>query len=78
VDSIGPAAAQEFSLLPAENTSGNWVRVVQRVLIRVRVDAHEADMPLRVGMSVEVDVDTGHARGLFHFLKALFGGGIRT
>jgi membrane fusion protein (multidrug efflux system) len=38
VESISPAASQEFSLLPAQNTSGNWVKVVQRVPIRVRVD----------------------------------------
>ena len=76
VESISPAAAQEFSLLPAQNTSGNWVKVVQRIPMRVRVDAGEKDQPpLRAGMSVEVGVDTGHARGLPHFLAALFGGG---
>ena len=69
VESISPAAAQEFSLLPAQNTSGNWVKVVQRVPMRVRVDTSDKNLPpLRAGMSVEVDVDTGHARGLPHFL----------
>ena len=73
VESISPAAAQEFSLLPAQNTSGNWVKVVQRIPMRVRVDTSEKDRPpLRAGMSVEVDVDTGHARGLPHVLTALF------
>jgi membrane fusion protein (multidrug efflux system) len=73
VESIGPAAAQEFSLLPAQNTSGNWVKVVQRIPMRVRVDTGEQGLPpLRAGMSVEVGVDTGHARGLPHFLTALF------
>ena len=38
VESISPAAAQEFQLLPAQNTSGNWVKVVQRIPMRVRVD----------------------------------------
>src|SRR5277367_1148102 len=67
VQSISPAAAQEFSLLPAQNTSGNWVKVVQRVPIRVRVDTSDQKLPLlRAGMSVEVNVDTGHARGLPH------------
>jgi len=67
VESISPAAAQEFSLLPAQNTSGNWVKVVQRVPMRVRVDASgENKPPLRAGMSAVVDVDTGHARGLPH------------
>ncbi|HEY2527008.1 MAG TPA: HlyD family secretion protein [Xanthobacteraceae bacterium] len=73
VESISPAGAQEFSLLPAQNTSGNWVKVVQRVPIRVRVDtSDEAQPALRAGMSVEVAVDTGHTRGLPHFLTALF------
>lgn len=74
VDSISPAAAQEFSLLPAQNTSGNWVKVVQRIPMRVRVDASDKGLPpLRAGMSVEVDVNTGHRRGLPNFLTAPFG-----
>jgi membrane fusion protein (multidrug efflux system) len=74
VESISPAAAQEFSLLPAQNTSGNWVKVVQRIPVRVSVDLSDRSLPpLRAGMSVEVDVDTGHRRGLPHFLTALFG-----
>ena len=73
VESISPAGAQEFQLLPAQNTSGNWVKVVQRIPLRVRIDTSDAKMPpLRSGMSVEADVDTGHARGLPHFLAALF------
>jgi membrane fusion protein (multidrug efflux system) len=72
VESISPAAAQEFSLLPAQNTSGNWVKVVQRIPMRVRVDASDKNLPpLRAGMSVEVEVDTGHPRGLPQFLAAL-------
>jgi membrane fusion protein, multidrug efflux system len=75
VESISPAAAQEFSLLPAQNTSGNWVKVVQRIPMRVRVDTSDETLPpLRAGMSVEVAVDTGHARGLPH----LFGTAQRT
>jgi membrane fusion protein (multidrug efflux system) len=75
VESISPAAAQEFALLPAQNTSGNWVKVVQRIPMRVRLDTSDKSRPpLRAGMSVEVDVDTGHQRGLPHFLTALFGG----
>jgi membrane fusion protein, multidrug efflux system len=74
VESISPAAAQEFQLLPAQNTSGNWVKVVQRIPMRVRVDTSDKNRPaLRAGMSVEIDVDTGHARGLPHFLAALLG-----
>jgi membrane fusion protein (multidrug efflux system) len=66
VESISPAAAQQFSLLPPQNTSGNWVKVVQRVPLRVRVNSEKNMPPLRAGMSVEVRIDTGHARGL-HF-----------
>jgi membrane fusion protein (multidrug efflux system) len=74
IASVSPAAAQQFSLLPAENTSGNWVKVVQRITMRVRIDTSDRSLPpLRAGMSVEVNVDTGHARGLPHFLGALFG-----
>ena len=74
VDSISPAAAQEFSLLPAQNTSGNWVKVVQRIPMRVRLDTSNKNLPpLRAGMSVEVNVDTGHQRGLPQFLTALLG-----
>ena len=74
VESISPAAAQEFSLLPAQNTSGNWVKVVQRVPMRVRIDtSNNSQPPLRAGMSVEVEVDTGHPRGLPRFVTALFG-----
>jgi len=74
VESVSPAAAQEFALLPAQNTSGNWVKVVQRVPMRVRIDTSDKNLPpLRAGLSVIVDVDTGHARGLPHFLTGLFG-----
>src|SRR5579875_1830812 len=77
VESIGPASASQFSLLPAENTSGNWVKVVQRIPLRVRLDAraNRGKPPLRAGMSVEISVDTGHTNGLPRFLTALFGGG---
>jgi membrane fusion protein (multidrug efflux system) len=68
VESVSPAASQEFSLLPAQNTSGNWVKVVQRVPMRVRVDISDKSLPpLRAGMSAVVNVDTGHARGFPHF-----------
>jgi membrane fusion protein (multidrug efflux system) len=73
VESISPAGAQEFQLLPAQNTSGNFVKVVQRIPLRVRIDTSDASMPpLRSSMSVEIDVDTGRARGVPHFLTALF------
>jgi membrane fusion protein (multidrug efflux system) len=74
VESVSPAAAQQFSLLPAQNTSGNWVKVVQRVPLRVRVDTSKGNISiLRAGMSVEVTVDTGHPRGLPKFVTSLLG-----
>jgi membrane fusion protein (multidrug efflux system) len=71
VESISPAAAQEFSLLPAQNTSGNWVKVVQRIPMRIRVLPAGEDLPpLRAGMSVMAEIDTGHAHGLPFLLSA--------
>jgi membrane fusion protein (multidrug efflux system) len=62
VQSIAPASGAEFSVLPAQNASGNWVKVVQRIPLRVAVDRKEGDPELRSGMSVIVDIDTGHVR----------------
>jgi len=64
VQSISPASGSSFSLLPAQNTTGNWVKVVQRIPMRVQLELDPAKPPLRVGMSAVVDVETGHARGL--------------
>ncbi|HEY1932636.1 MAG TPA: HlyD family secretion protein [Acetobacteraceae bacterium] len=62
VESISPNSGSEFSVLPAQNTSGNWVKVVQRIPVRIRVDRKPGDPDLRAGMSVEADIDTGHQR----------------
>ncbi|MFL5285911.1 MAG: HlyD family secretion protein [Rhodopila sp.] len=64
VESIAPATDQNFSLLPAQNSSGNWVKVVQRIPVRVRVDLRPGDPPLRAGMSADIDIDTGHTRSV--------------
>jgi membrane fusion protein (multidrug efflux system) len=64
VESVAPATDQNFSLLPAENSSGNWVKVVQRIPVRIRVDTQPGDPPLRAGMSADIDIDTGHVRTL--------------
>lgn len=64
LDSIAPASGSEFSILPAQNSSGNWVKVVQRISVRIRLDRAPSDPPLRAGMSVEADIDTGHTRTL--------------
>lgn len=74
VGSISPASGSSFSLLPAQNTTGNWVKVVQRIPMTVRLDDAAGKPPLRVGMSVTVSVDTGHARGLPAFVTDLFAG----
>jgi membrane fusion protein, multidrug efflux system len=73
VESISPASASSFSLLPAENTSGNWVKVVQRIPMRVSVANAPGKPQLRVGMSVELSVATGHERGFPSFLTGWFG-----
>lgn len=73
VDSISPASAASFSLLPAQNTSGNWVKVVQRIAMKVKIDTPAGKPQLRAGMSVVLDIDTGHARGWPDFVTRLFG-----
>jgi membrane fusion protein (multidrug efflux system) len=64
VQSIAPATDQSFSLLPAQNSSGNWVKVVQRIPVRVRLDLKPGDPPLHEGMSADIAIDTGHVRTL--------------
>jgi membrane fusion protein (multidrug efflux system) len=64
VASTSPGTGSSFSLLPPENSSGNWVKVVQRVPVRISIDGMDPKLPLAVGMSVEADVDTNHRRSL--------------
>jgi membrane fusion protein (multidrug efflux system) len=64
VASIAPNSGSEFSVLPAQNTSGNWVKVVQRIPVRITCDRKPGDPELRAGMSVEATIDTGHRRAL--------------
>ncbi len=64
VESIAPASGSEFSILPAQNASGNWVKVVQRIPLRVKLDLQPDAPPLRAGMSAVVSIDTGHVRHL--------------
>ena len=71
VESISPASGSSFSLLPAQNTTGNWVKVVQRIPMRVKLKVEPGKPPLRVGMSAVVDIDTGHARGVPDMIKPL-------
>jgi membrane fusion protein (multidrug efflux system) len=64
VDSVSPATGGAFSVLPSQNTSGNWVKVVQRVPVRIRFDANENTANLRAGMSATISIDTHHKRSV--------------
>ncbi len=59
VDAVSAASGSAFSVLPAENASGNWVKVTQRIPTRIIIDRKKGDPELRSGMSAVVDIDTG-------------------
>ncbi|WP_242181829.1 HlyD family secretion protein [Sphingomonas sp. CARO-RG-8B-R24-01] len=65
VASFSPGTGNSFALLPPENATGNWVKVVQRLPIELSIDRLPRDLPLHAGLSVEVTVDTGYQRHLF-------------
>lgn len=65
VASFSPGTGNSFSLLPPENATGNWVKVVQRLPVELSIDRLPPGVPLHAGLSVEVSVDTGHRRHLF-------------
>jgi len=62
VVAVSPGTGSQFSILPPQNATGNWVKVVQRVPLRIAFDKDEDTHLLRSGMSVVVDIDTGHSR----------------
>ncbi|MBI1363728.1 MAG: HlyD family efflux transporter periplasmic adaptor subunit [Proteobacteria bacterium] len=62
VVSITPATGAEFSVLPPQNATGNWVKVVQRVMVRLEFDKNQPLPPLAAGMSANITVDTNHTR----------------
>jgi len=64
VESIAPGTGSVFSVLPAQNATGNWVKVVQRIPLRIALDQGQGGPDLRAGMSAEVDIDT-HYNPLF-------------
>ena len=71
VASISPASGAEFSVLPAQNATGNWVKIVQRIPLRLAIDEapQDHDRILRAGMSAVVEIDTGKQNspiGRFH------------
>jgi membrane fusion protein (multidrug efflux system) len=63
VDSIAPASGQEFALLPPDNATGNFTKIVQRIPVKIALEPSDLAGRLRPGMSVEADIDTkpGHA-----------------
>ncbi len=65
IASFSPGTGNSFSLLPAENATGNWVKVVQRLAVDLDFDRIPADMELHAGLSASVSIDTGHVRHLF-------------
>ncbi len=64
VESLSPATGSEFSIIPAQNATGNWIKIVQRVPVRIRIVEEGGHSPLRAGLSAIVTVDTEHKRQL--------------
>jgi membrane fusion protein (multidrug efflux system) len=68
VASVSPGTGAQFAILPPQNASGNWVKVVQRVPIRIEFVSNEDVRELRSGMSVTVDIDTGRQNTVLSLL----------
>jgi len=62
VESISPATGAEFAILPPQNASGNWVKVVQRLPVKIRLEPQRGEPALRAGMTATVSIDTGRQR----------------
>ncbi len=75
VESISPATGAEFAVLPPQNATGNWIKVVQRLPVRLRLVAPPADPPLRAGMTVRARIDTGRQRSLSALIGTVWAGG---
>ena len=75
VTSMSPGAGSDFALLPPENATGNWVKVVQRVPVRLELDDADPALPLFSGTSATVKVDTGYSTPWWHPLKSLLTAG---
>jgi membrane fusion protein (multidrug efflux system) len=71
VQSISQATGAEFSVIPAQNATGNWVKVTQRIPVRIAVDVAAGDPALRAGMSAIVTIDTGYERPAPAIVRAL-------
>jgi len=72
VESLSPGTGLTFSLLPPENATGNWVKVVQRLPVRVSIDRFDPNAPLHAGLSATVEVDTEHRRPWLDRVARLF------
>jgi membrane fusion protein (multidrug efflux system) len=70
VSSLAPGTGSQFSALPAENATGNWVKVVQRVPVRLQLEIPDAELAMISGLSATVEVDTGHRRSLWGSAQA--------
>jgi membrane fusion protein, multidrug efflux system len=68
VTSISPGTGAQFAILPPQNAIGNWVKVVQRLPLRISFDPGQDVRLLRAGMSATIDIDTGHSRSLAELL----------
>ena len=72
VATVSPGTGAQFAILPPQNASGNWVKVVQRVPVRIAFDPDQDTKDLRAGMSVRVEIDTGRSRSLGKLIGSLF------
>ena len=72
VDAIAPATGAEFSVLPPQNATGNWVKVVQRIPVLLDVEQPPGGDPLRAGMTVAVSIDTERERAMPESLRPWF------
>lgn len=75
VESISQATGAEFSVIPAQNANGNWVKVTQRIPVRIAIERDQDDPELRIGMSAIVDIDTGWERPAPDWVRALLPSG---
>jgi membrane fusion protein (multidrug efflux system) len=65
VSGFGAGTGSAFSLLPAQNATGNWIKIVQRVPVRIALDPQELALhPLQIGLSMQVDIDTHQRDGV--------------
>ena len=73
VESLSPATGAEFAVLPPQNASGNWVKVVQRLPVKLRLLPRAGEPPLRAGMTASVQIDTERQRSVGDMVKLFVG-----